>query len=262
MRSAESGLESYQGPETEKGVVLRLSGARVGYPGTVVLRDVDLEIRKGEFWFLLGPNGSGKTTLLRTLLGLTPLLAGRAVRDPRHAALARTGFVPQQCSFSPALPTSVREFVSLGRIGGDRPRAEREADIAWALERSGLGGLAARDYWSLSGGQRRRALVARALVRRPSLLVVDEPTEGMDVASQDDFLETLETLHRDGGSTVLFITHHLEIAVRYATHVALAGEGRVLAGTRDEVLQPAALARAFGNRAATMARALATGSEA
>lgn len=253
MPSAENSRE----PEA----VLRLQEGLVGFPGTVVLRDVDLAIHPGEFWFVLGPNGSGKTTLLRSLLGLTPLLGGRLERSPRHAALARTGFVPQQCSFSQALPTTVREFVSLGRIGGDRPRETREADLGWALDRAGLGGLASRDYWSLSGGQRRRTLVARALVRRPSLLVVDEPTEGMDVGSQDDFLETLETLHRDEGSTLLFVTHHLEIAARYATHVALASEGRILAGPREAVLRASTLAAAFGGRAEIVARTLGSPGE-
>jgi len=241
---------------TESDVLLRLADARLGHAGRAVLEGVDLEIREGEFWFLLGPNGAGKTTLLRTLLGLVPLLGGHLERDPRRAARSRTGFVPQQCSFSPALPTTVREFVSLGAIGSDRPAQARAADLAWALERSGLGGFVDRDYWSLSGGQRRRALVARALVRRPGLLLVDEPTEGMDIGSQEAFLATLEALHREEGSTLLFVTHHIEIAARHATHVALAHAGHVDSGLRDDVLRSSHLARVFGDPGDAVSRAL------
>jgi zinc transport system ATP-binding protein len=214
---------------SSEGAILGLAAARLGYPGTVVLENVDLQIGCGELWFVIGPNGSGKTTLLRALLGLLEPQKGRVERDPRHATRARTGFVPQQCAFSHALPTTVREFVSLGAIGSDRPRSRREEDLVWALERAQLEGMADRDYWSLSGGQRQRALVARALVRRPSLLVLDEPTEGMDIGSREAFLGTVESLHREEGSTVLFVTHHIEIAARYATHVALVHGGGLIA---------------------------------
>jgi ABC-type Mn2+/Zn2+ transport system ATPase subunit len=228
--------------------ILGVEGACLGYPGAVVLENVDLSVGRGEFWFVIGPNGSGKTTLLRALLGLLDPLDGRVVRDPRFAARTRTGFVPQQCSFSHALPTTVREFVSLGVIGGDRGRSERAQDLAWALDRAKLQGMEDLDYWSLSGGQRQRALVARALVRRPSLLLLDEPTEGMDIGSRAVFLETVDSLHQEEESTILFVTHHIEIAARYATHVALVFDGRLTAGRREEMLEPERLERAFGVR--------------
>ena len=238
---------------SERGTILGVEGARLGYPGVVVLDNVDLSIGRGEFWFVIGPNGSGKTTLLRALLELLDPLSGRVVRDPRFAARTRTGFVPQHCSFSHALPTTVREFVSLGVIGGDRGRSERGPDLAWALDRAKLQGMEGRDYWSLSGGQRQRALIARALVRRPSLLVLDEPTEGMDVGSRAAFLETVDSLHEEESSTILFVTHHIEIAARYATHVALVFDGRLMGGRREAMLQPENLERAFGERGVAFA---------
>ena len=138
----------------------------------------------------------------------------------------------------------------------------REEDLSWALERAQLDGMGDRDYWSLSGGQRQRALVARALVRRPSLLVLDEPTEGMDLGSQEQFLATVEALHRDEGSTILFVTHHIQVAARYATHVALVYEGQLIADGRDRVLQAELLERAFGDRGAAIARTLSKGGQA
>jgi ABC-type cobalamin/Fe3+-siderophores transport system ATPase subunit len=106
--------------------------------------------------------------------------------------------------------------------------------------------MAHRDLRSLSGGQRQRALVARALVRRPRLLVLDEPTEGLDVASEETFLGTIDALHREEHLTLLFVTHKLRTAARYATHVALFTGGGMRAGPRDAVLEPSVLESAFG----------------
>jgi zinc transport system ATP-binding protein len=237
--------------------ILGLESATLGYPGRVVLSGVSLDVAKGEFWFLLGPNGSGKTTILRVLLELIEPLAGSVWRHPVHAARARLGFVPQYSTLSPALPTTLREFVSLGTIGGDRARSRLGEDLAWALDRTRLAGLEGQDYWSLSGGQRKRALVARALVRRPSVILLDEATEGMDLRAEDEFMETLARLHREEGSTVLFVTHRVEVAARHATHVALIHEGRVVQGRARDVLQSDLLAAAFGPRGEALAARLA-----
>jgi len=230
--------------------IVRLRGVRMGYRRDVVLEDVDLEIGSGDAWFVIGPNGSGKTTLLRTILGLIPPLAGEVWRSEPHAGPARIGFVPQISSVSTALPTTVREFVSLGAIGGDRPRESRGEDLRWALDRVGLGGMESKSYWSLSGGQRQRALVARALLRRPALLVLDEPTQGLDVGAEDAFLETLEHLSQESGTTLFVVTHRLNLAFDHASHVALVDAGTVLAGPVAEVLCGENIARAFGESVA------------
>jgi ABC-type Mn2+/Zn2+ transport system ATPase subunit len=231
--------------ETPAAPVIEVRNLAVGYPGRRVLADVHWRVSPGEYWFLLGPNGSGKTTLLRAVLGLLQPLAGTIERDPSSASLEHTGFVPQQSRVNPTLPTTVREFVALGAVGLARS-ARTAGALEWALARVGLPDLAQRDLRALSGGQRQRALVARALVRRPRLLVLDEPTEGLDVASEEGFLATIEDLHREEQLTVLFVTHKLRIAARYATHVALFAAGRVRAGARDAVLVPADLEATFG----------------
>jgi ABC-type Mn2+/Zn2+ transport system ATPase subunit len=153
---------------------------------------------------------------------------------------ARIGFVPQSGRVGRALPTTVREFVSLGFTASDVPRGERAERLAWALARTGLVGLERRAFSSLSGGQSQRTLLARALVRRPSVLALDEPTEALDVAAEQDFVGTLEELHRaDPELTMLVVTHELELAARAATHLALFHDGGVVAGPRDRVLETA-----------------------
>lgn len=249
MTSARAALDALR-PEP---LVLRLRRASVGYGSEPILRAVDWEIRAGDVWFLLGRNGSGKTTLLRAVLGLLPLSGGAIERDPTRATRERTGFVPQRCELSPALPMTVREFVLLGLVGLAVPRAQRAGRLAEALAAADLGGLGERSYWSLSGGQRQRALVARALVRRPALLIFDEPTEGLDAPSEAAFLDLVDRLRREQGVTVVFVTHRLATAAGRATHLALLAEGSLVAGPRDTMLRRPELAEAFGPQAAALA---------
>jgi ABC-type Mn2+/Zn2+ transport system ATPase subunit len=227
-------------------VIVRTAGLRLGYGRRVVLTHVDFRMRLGEFWFFLGPNGEGKTTLLRAILGILRPQTGQLWVHPELGQRQRIGFVPQRCDINPTLPTTVREFVLLGLVGIDTDRREAAVRLGWALERVGLGGLEGKDYWSLSGGQRQRALVARALVRRPSVLILDEPTNGLDLAAEDAVLRFLAELNHKQRQTLLFVTHNLAIAARYATHIALFHAGEVVSGSRQEVLNRQTLERTYG----------------
>lgn len=238
-------IHALDGAETGEAAIT-VEAARLGYPGRAVLDRVDLRVRDGEFWFLLGPNGAGKSTLLKAILGGLAPIAGSVQRREDLRSASRIGFVPQRCDLNPSLPTTVREFVSLGLVGVPGARRDGRERLAWALERSGLGGMERRDYWSLSGGQRQRALLARALIRRPSLFIVDEPTSGLDPPSQDLLMNVLVDLNREQGLTILFVTHDLPLAARYASHVALFLEGGVHAGPAGAVLLPELLRRAYG----------------
>jgi ABC-type Mn2+/Zn2+ transport system ATPase subunit len=226
--------------------VLRASALTLGYGGPTVLENVDLEVRAGEFWFLVGPNGSGKTTLLRAILGLLAPLSGELWVHPGYAGGAGTAFVPQRSQFNDTLPTSVREFVLLGLAGLRPGRAAEAARLEHALEQVGLRGMERRDYRSLSGGQRQRALVARALVRQPRLLILDEPTTGLDWSATAALMRFLVRLRHEEALTLLFVTHDLHSALAHATHVALLHDRRVETGAPAELLTAERLRRSYG----------------
>jgi ABC-type Mn2+/Zn2+ transport system ATPase subunit len=216
--------------------MLKATALSLAYGDHTVLTEVSFEVHLGEFWVLLGQNGSGKTTLLRAILGLLPPRSGSLWLHPELASRARTGFVPQRCDITPTLPTTVREFVLLGLVGLRVRRQEEQGRLDWALEKMGLAGLAGRSYWALSGGQRQRALVARALVRRPTFLVLDEPTNNLDTPTEEALLQLLVALNQEAQQTIMLVTHNLSLARRYATHVAFVHGGQVLSGPRDQVL--------------------------
>ena len=225
--------------------LIRVLDATLGYGSRPVLSGVNLEICAGEFWFFLGPNGSGKTTLLRALLGLLAPTSG-AIESDLLERREMLGFVPQRCELNPALPTTVREFVSLGMVGTRVPRSNRPAELARALSQSGLAGMERASYGALSGGQRQRALVARAMVRRPEVLMLDEPTAGLDPITEDSILQTLAALNERDGVTVVFVSHQVATAARYASHAALFRDGRVTSGTRAEVFRAEVLSDVYG----------------
>ena len=227
-------------------VVLKTTALTVGYAGRTVLERVTIECRRGEFWFFIGPNGSGKTTLIRAILGILRPQTGHIWLHPNLACRKGIGFVPQRCDLNPALPTTVREFVILGLVGIRLNSTEEPERLEWALHKVGLEGIAGCDYWALSGGQRQRALVARALIRRPDLLILDEPTNGLDLSAEDAFLRLLADLNRKEHLTLVFVTHDIAVAARYATHLAFFQSGRVESGPREQLLNRAVLERVYG----------------
>jgi ABC-type cobalamin/Fe3+-siderophores transport system ATPase subunit len=218
----------------------------LGYRGRAVVREIDLCVERGDFWFLLGPNGAGKSTFARAVLGLLAPIAGKLRYEGGLRLGHSIGFVPQHVVLHPTLSTTLREFVSLGfgaqRVAG----AEREKRVAWAIDAVGLGGRAASDVHDLSGGMRQRAMVARALVRQPELLVLDEPTSNLDPASQEALLVVLARLHRETRLTLLFVCHDVAVAARYASHVAFFHDGTVEAGGRELLMHPDVLRRVYG----------------
>ncbi|WP_405099678.1 metal ABC transporter ATP-binding protein [Micromonospora sp. NBC_01412] len=196
--------------------VITVTRGAVGYDGRPVLRDVSLTVTVGEVVAVLGANGSGKSTLIRAVLGLVPLHAGSislfGAPLRRFRQWQRIGYVPQRLGAGGGVPATVREVVASGRLarrGVLRPpgRADRAAVDA-ALTAVGLADRAGDPVATLSGGQQQRTLIARALAGEPELLVLDEPTAGVDAASQEAFAGALRGFV-DGGGTVLLVAHEL-----------------------------------------------------
>ena len=196
--------------------VVTVSHAAVSYGGRAVLQDIDLDVQSGQVVAILGANGSGKSTLIRAILGLVPTEAGEitlfGTPQRRFRQWARIGYVPQRMGAGSGVPATVGEVVASGRLarrGIFRPAgaADREA-VRTALADVGLLDRIADPVGTLSGGQQQRTLIARALAGRPDLLVLDEPTAGVDAASQDAFAEALRRFAGAGG-TILLVAHEL-----------------------------------------------------
>lgn len=206
----------------------------VGYDRRPVLQGVSLDIHAGEVVAVLGPNGSGKSTLVRGILGLVPRLAGTveifgAPLD-QLTERYRLGYVPQRQTVSPGVPATVREVVATGRLNRVRPwqrygARDRDA-ISAAIDTVGLTGRGEDPLHVLSGGQQRRALLARALAGEPDLLVLDEPTAGVDAASQEAFTSTLASLAAQG-KTSLIVAHELGALAPILTRVIVLRAGRI-----------------------------------
>lgn len=193
----------------EAPAAVRFDDVCFSYGDFPVLDDAKFHIHQGQFAALVGPNGAGKTTVLKLILGLarpssgTVSVLGRSPEASREAI----GYVPQHASYDPAFPISVIEVVKMGRLTGSRRRfdAHDGEAVARALETADVADLASRPYSALSGGQRRRVLVARALATEPELLILDEPTANMDTESEERLFKALGEVK--GKSTVLIVTH-------------------------------------------------------
>ncbi len=231
--------------EPDHEVLLELRGASFAFGSRTVLAGVDLAIRRGDLLGILGPNGAGKTTLLRGLLGLLRPSAGSLRRST-----ARLGYVPQRESLDRVYPLTVEEVVwmgSYGRLSGWRgvPRDTR-ARAAALLARVELADASRELFSSLSGGQRQRALIARALLAEPDVLLLDEPTSGVDAPTQVAILELLAELNAERELAVLLVSHQFGLT-RSAVHEALwVADGGVRRGPADELLSSERLDELFG----------------
>jgi ABC-type Mn2+/Zn2+ transport system ATPase subunit len=233
--------------------VIAFESATLGYGRKRVLIDVNLEVRAGEFLGIVGPNGSGKSTLLKAILGVVPPLEGRVWVRPADRAARSSGvaYVPQIDTVDLLYPLSALEVVLLGSQGrGGRlhPSAGREA-VARArrsLAEVGLAGLEKRLFRSLSGGQRQRTLLARALACGADLLLLDEPTSGMDLAAEKAVMDLIAGLRAEGGRTVLFVTHQLNLVANYARTIAILKDGKLISGAAAEILEEGRLSSLYG----------------
>lgn len=211
---------------TDRALAVRFNRVSFSYADVPVLDAAHFHIHAGEFAALVGPNGSGKTTVLKLLLGLAKPNAGTitVLGRPPEEARSSIGYVPQHATYDSAFPISVMEVVRMGRLRSSVRRYNGADDSAVqnALGMADVADLAARPYSALSGGQRRRVLVARALAAEPELLVLDEPTANMDTESETRLFETLRQLK--GKATILIVTHDTGFVTALTDSVFCVGE--------------------------------------
>ena len=190
-------------------MLISARGLTVRHGETTVLGHVDFQIGEGDIVTVVGPNGSGKSTLMRALIGLERPSEGTVAHKPG----LRIGYVPQRLHIDAGLPMTVRRFLSL-------PRRVSDADASAALARVGVPGVGDRQMVRLSGGQFQRVLVARALLARPEILILDEPTQGLDQPGAAAFYRLIEEVRAETGAAVLMVSHDL--------HVVMAASDRVI----------------------------------
>lgn len=235
---------------TDRDEVLSLRGVGVAVGGRQILADVGFSLRRGAFCALVGANGSGKTTLLRTILGVIRPTAG-TLHVERGADGAPPGYVPQKSMFDPNLPVRARDVVALGldghRFGLPLGSAKRRARVDAALHAVDATGFADARVGDLSGGQQQRVLIAHALIRRPSLLLLDEPLAHLDIRSVALIVGLLRRLATEGHVTVLISTHDVNPLQSAMDRVVYLARGRAVSGPAEAVIRTEVLSRLYGH---------------
>lgn len=245
-------IDPTQAPPEARPQVLAVEGLTVYFNGAPAIEEITFALHAGDQVAIIGPNGAGKSTLMKTIMGLLQPQAGSVhLRKTDHLHL---GYVPQHEGVDWTFPVTVRDVVMMGMVRqiGWLRRAGRSrwAAVDAALERVGMADLGGRQIGDLSGGQRRRVFIARALAQQANVLLLDEPFSGVDTATQSSLMDTLDELNRDG-LTILLSTHDLGLAFRRFERVLALNRQLVAYGPAAEVYQPAVLARLYGGQLAT-----------
>ena len=228
--------------------LIKLENVSIGYENNVFVDSINLVIESNQFWGVLGPNGSGKTTLLKTALNLLPPLKGQALFQDELVF----GYVPQNEKFDPIFPTSVYELVLMGRYSRVKPASwlsRSDKDVAEkCIESAGISHLKNRTFRSLSGGEKQRALLARAIAGEPDLLVLDEPTASVDIKGEAEIMELVKNIQSERKLSVLMVTHFLNTISEFSDHIILIDKDSNIfqAGSKSEILKKESLDKFFG----------------
>lgn len=252
MTSTSAGAGAVDAGAKAGEALVRFDNVTCGYDGDAVLRDVNLTIDKGAFVGIVGPSGAGKTTLLRAIVGAVPRLQGKVSVGGRQVGFGSTpnvGWVPQLETVDWNFPATVREVVLMGRWGERSwlpwpSRADQQL-VDGLLQRLGIGGLGNRHIRMLSGGQQQRVFLARAMIGEPDLLLLDEPTSGVDIKTRDDVLHLLADLNADG-MTIVLTTHELNSVAAHLPWVVCINHRLIAEGDPDEIFTSAILGQTYG----------------
>ena len=217
--------------------LIRCENVSIGYEGQIVVKDLNFQIASGDYLCIVGENGSGKSTLVKSLLGLKSVEKGQIIFGD---GLRQTeiGYLPQQTEVQKDFPASVYEVVVSGRLNsrGIRP-FYTSADKKTAFEKMkmlGIEDLSGQCFRDLSGGQKQRALLARALCATKTLLLLDEPVTGLDPIVTAEFYELIQRINKEAGIAVVMVSHDMESAVKYATHILHLQEKVLFFGTAED----------------------------
>lgn len=245
-------------------VIIRFSNATIAYQHRTALIDINLEIYQGEFLGIIGPNGSGKTTLLKSILGLVRPSRGSvqifdcACHKLRCHHKARIGYIPQKGQIDYDFPVTVRETVMMGRYSSiglfRRPSNDDSELVKKALVEVEMDGYTDAPLGHLSGGQQQRVLIARALVQQPQVLLMDEPTTGIDTPTQYSMIKLISNLHKNLKLTVLLVTHDINMISPYVDRMALINTQLHAIGTPAEVLNEKVLSDIYGKQVVVATR--------
>jgi ABC-type Mn2+/Zn2+ transport system ATPase subunit len=230
--------------------VIRFTKVTLGYGRTPVLRDISFEVHAGEYFGFAGPNGAGKTTIVRAILGTLKPLAGTVRVVMPSGSRVRFGYVPQRDTVDYVLPYTVEEIVMMGRYRQmgilRRPGEADRAAVRKSLDHVGIRDLRGVSFRELSGGQKQRSLIARALASEPDVLVLDEPTNGMDLSSRISILDLIRQLHSNDRLTVIMVSHLLDDVANHVGRLAIVEKGFFQVGTVEEVLTGPNLSMLYG----------------
>lgn len=216
---------------------LTVKNLTLGYDGTAVSRDINFQVNKGDYLCIVGENGSGKSTLMKTLLGLQKPISGEILLSD-GLSRSHIGYLPQQTPVQKDFPASVGEIVLSGFISslGSKPfysRSQKKTAME-NMEKLGIADKKNACYRNLSGGQQQRVLLARALCATSEMLFLDEPVSGLDPAATAEMYEIISKLNREDAITVIMVSHDIESAVKYASHILHMGSSMQFFGSKEE----------------------------
>ncbi|MEW5848923.1 MAG: metal ABC transporter ATP-binding protein [Myxococcota bacterium] len=232
-------------------VLIDCRGLQVGYDGVAMLPPIEVDVHRGVFCVVVGRNGSGKSTWFKTVLGLIPPVSGQVM----HAPGLKVAYIPQRLHYDPIYPLTAINVVRMGALNGFNFWGSSGLDydeLKLAMDAVDVWKLRDQSFRSLSEGQKQRVLFARALVSRPEVAFMDEPTSAMDVVAEREMLSLVDRVRRDRKMAVVMVTHELSVAAEYAEQVIFVDRTSrtVLAGTPREVLGHEQFARLYGQEKA------------